>query len=300
MNSELRDYLKKYNIIPKRLTIKNNVCIIDDKYVIKKRKNNNLDNTYQYLKSRAFDYFPNEIDKDDNYDVYEYIKDINEPIEQKVLDLINLISLLHSKTTFYKEVDIDDYKEIYENINDKLDYLYNYYNDVITLIERNVYMSPSSYLIASNIDKIFNCIYYGKNEISAWYELIKNQRKMRLVTIHNAVNLDHYLKSDKPYLVSWDKSKIDMPIYDLLMLYKTHYLDFDFTELFSYYEARYPLFEEERKLLFIMMMIPLKIEFNCSEYELCVKVRKFIDYIYKTENLINAYKNIKDKKNNLD
>jgi len=296
MDNDLRDVLNKYKIIPKRLTIKNNVRIIDDKYVIKKHKNNNLDNTYNYLKSRAFNYFPIKVKNDNNYDIYEYISDISEPIEQKAQDLMYLLSLLHSKTTFYKEVDIDKYKEIYEDINNKLDYLYNYYNDIITLIERNIYMSPSSYLIARNIDKIFNCIYYGKREIDSWYKIIKDKRKMRLVTIHNNINLDHYLKKDKPYLVSWDNSKIDMPIYDLYNFYKNHYLDLDFSELFNYYESRYPLKEEERKLLFVMMMLPEKIDFNDKEYNLCVKIRKFIDYIYKTENLINEYQSINDKR----
>ena len=92
-----------------KITLRNSVKIIDDKYVIKK-KENNLENIYNYLLSRSFDYFPSVIKDDgDNY-YYQYIEDISEPNEQKMIDLVNLITLLHNKTTFYKEVEIDNYK----------------------------------------------------------------------------------------------------------------------------------------------------------------------------------------------
>ena len=86
-----------------------------------------------------------------------------------------------------------------------------------------------------------------------------------------------------------------MPIYDLLILYKKYYLDFDFYELFNYYESRYPLTIEERKLLFIFMAIPDKIELEDNEYKNSIKCRKLIDYIYKTEELIKMYKSIKSE-----
>ena len=78
---------------------------------------------------------------------------------------MHLISLLHSKTAYYKEIDYDEYKNIYENLNNKIDYIYNYYLDVINMIESKIYMSPSEYLLARNISKIFSCIYFCKKYI---------------------------------------------------------------------------------------------------------------------------------------
>ena len=109
------------------------------------------------------------------------------------MDLTHLISLLHNKTTFYREVDIDKNKEIYENILSRLEYLNNYYTDLITLIEKEVYMSPSSYLIARNINIIFESIYYSKDRIEDWYKKIENNKNERVVNIHNNINLDHVL-----------------------------------------------------------------------------------------------------------
>lgn len=295
MENNLKNIINKYKA--KKVTLKNSAKIIENentRLVIKKDNPNILD-TYNYLLSRSFDYFPKIIYKDNDYNVYEYVEDVNEPSEQRILDIITLTSILHSKTTFYKEVDIDNYKYLYETINKKLEYLFNYYNDIITLIEKNIYMSPSNYIIARNINKIFETINYCKYEVDSWYELIKDKRKIRVVNIHNNLSLDHYIKNDKPYLISWNKNKIDMPIYDLLTLYKKYYLEFDFYELFNYYESRYPLTNEERKMLFILMSIPEKLVLDSSEYKNSIKCRKFFDYIYKTEELINEYKSIKDK-----
>ena len=151
-------------------------------------------------------------------------------------------------------------------------------------------MSPVEYLIARNISKIYESLNYSKENINKWYELVKDKRRIRVVNIHNNLSLEHYIKSDKPYLISWEKSKIDNPIYDLYNLYLNHYLDFDFNELFINYESKYPLLNEERILLFSLLTIPWKFEFNDTEYNLCKNARKLFDYLYKTEKLVTEYK----------
>lgn len=275
----------------KKITIKNNVRILEndeDIYVYKKRRKD-LDNTYQYLLSRSFDYFPKKIDEQNEYDVYEYIPDIKEPIEQKALDLMYVLSLLHSKTTFYREIDIEDYKKIYEDINNEIEDVTSYYNLLMDEINKEVYMSPSDYLIARNISKIYASLYFAKENIEKWYNIIENKKKIRYVTLHNNLKIDHYIKREKPYLVSWDNNKVDIPIYDLLKFYKNHYLDFDFNELLTLYESRYELLPEEKLLLFCKMALPYKINICDSEIEQCQTIRKLFDYIYKTENLVSEY-----------
>lgn len=249
-------------------------------------------NTYNYLLSRSFDYFPPIVSEDEKLFYYKYIKDIEEPKEQKIIDLINIITLLHSKTTMYKEIDLDNYKYIYEEINNQIEDIFNYYQNLIEIIETKTYMSPSNYLIARNISIIYNAINYSKRSVDTWYKLIENKRKIRVVTNHNNLSLDHYLKADKPYLISWDRSKIDMPIYDLISLYKKHYLDFDFTELIDIYLSKYPLTKEEIILFLAIISIPSKILYNNSEYQTVINIRRQLDYIYKTSELVKKY-NIK-------
>lgn len=189
----------------------------------------------------------------------------------------------------YKEVDIDNYKYIYESINNKIDDILNYYNTVMDNIETIVYMSPSNYLISRNISFIYSAINYAKGSIDYWYKLVENKRKIRVVVNHNNLSLEHYLKEDKPYLISWEKSKIDMPIYDLISLYNNHYLEFDFTEILKIYLSKYPLTEEETTLFLAIISIPNKIKESNSEYKRVLNIRRQLDYIYKTSELVKEY-----------
>lgn len=272
-----------------KITIKKSVRIIDNKYVIKK-KNKSLDNTFNYLLSRSFDYFPEIIKEDKDYIYYKYIEDINEPNEQKMVDLMTLLSLLHNKTTIYKEIDIDHYKYIYESTNKEIDETYKYYNDLMNNIDEQVYMSPSNYLIARNISIVYNSLNYAKEHINIWYKMIENKRKARVVTIHNNISLEHYLKQDKPYFISWDKSKIDIPIYDLINIYKKNYLEYDFIDMLKIYLNKYPLNKEEMTLFLTLISIPDKIKSTNSEYKTVLEVRRIIDYIYKTKELLKEYR----------
>ena len=273
-----------------RITLKNSVKIINEEYVIKKKKKN-LSNTYNYLLSRSFDYFPDVIKEDNEYIYYKYISDIDEPNEQKIIDLINLISLLHSKTTFYKEIDLDKYKEIYESINNEINDIYNYYNKLMDNIDEEVYMSPANYLIARNISIIYKNLAYAKDNIKKWYKIIEDKRKIRVATIHNNLLLEHYLKDEnKPYLISWDKSRQDMPIYDLVSLYKNNYLDFEFTSLLKIYLSKYPLTKEEMLLFLTLIAIPSKIKYENTEYKRVLNIRRVIDYIYKTDVILKEYR----------
>jgi len=272
-----------------KITLKNKIKIVDNKYVIKK-KSNTINDTLNYLMSRSFDYFPKIIKEDSNYIYYQFIEDINEPKEQKMTDLMLLLSVLHNKTTIYKELDIDYYKNIYETTNKEIDDTYKYYNDLMNYIDEQVYMSPSNYLIARNISIIYSALNYAKEHINTWYKMIENERKTRVVTIHNNLSLDHYLKQDKPYFISWDKSKIDIPIYDLIHIYKEHYLEYDFIDLLKIYLNKYPLTKEEMTLFLTLISIPDKIKKKNSEYKTVLEVRRIIDYVYKTKDILKEYR----------
>lgn len=265
-------------------------CLIaninDKKYAIKDKSNDNIKSIYEYLSSRNFDYFPKLIVDNDKYDIYEYIEEVDNPIEQKAYDMIDLISLLHNKTTYYKEMDIDEYKEIYESVSYKINSRMNYYNNLMNMIEREMFMSPSHYLIARNISKIFGSLDYSKKNINEWYDLVKTKGKKRLVTLYNNIDLNHVIRNKDLYLLSWDKSKTGIPIYDIYNFYFKYYKVLDFKDLLKHYENRYPLLEEEKKLFNILISIPDEIDFKSNEMDNCKNVKKIIDYIYKSEILV--------------
>lgn len=285
-----KNLINKEGLKVDKYTIKGKATIVETplgQFVLKENKGNN-NNIYKYLSSRNFDYFPKIISQDENSIMFEYLEDIDYDSSQRAFDIIHLIALLHSKTTYYKEIDYEEYKNIYEETKEKINYINNYYLDIINVIESKIYMSPSEYLIARNISKIFSCIYFCKNELDSWYELIKDKKRKRVVTLHNNLKLENLIKNKNIYLISWDSSKIDLPIYDFINFYNKYALDFDFSILLEEYERIFPFLEEEKRLLNVLISIPEKIDISYNEYEMVKKVRKLLDKIYKTENLLTS------------
>lgn len=275
----------------RRLSYKNSVKIIDaeeSKYVLKK-SNRNLEELFMYLRSRNFTSFPDILKNDRGSYEFPYIDSVIEPKEQKLVDIINTMAELHTKTSFYKEVGHDKFSEIYENLKENILYIEGYYNDLITLIENEVYMSPSNYLIARNFSKINSAIIFCKKELESWYKLVKDNTKERICVVHNNLKDEHLLKNDKNYLISWDKYLIDTPVLDLYRFFQNEKNADNFDELLALYEKKYKLKEEERKLLFIILSIPPKFIFEKDEITNTFNVRLFIDYLYKTSNLIAPY-----------
>lgn len=292
MNKELRELFDQNHIITKKITLKNNVRIIDsgDEQFVIKRRDSDLNDLYKYLHSRSFDYFPELVYQTENYDVYRYIEDVDISKEERAEDIIKLVTLLHSKTTFYKEIDDNTYKELYEEIIEQLDYLVGYYNDIAEIIEREEYMTPSHYYFIRNISKVFAALSYCRYHVDQWYKIIEDKKRIRVVNIHNNLTLDHYLiDGNRPYLISWRHSKRDIPIYDLIKLYKRYYRDLDFCELLRKYEMSYPMLPEEKELFFVLISIPEKLDFSNSEYPMCLKVKDFYDYLFTSERLIDDY-----------
>ena len=285
---------------PYRYTKKGKSTIIyttSGDYVIKEN-NKDVKSLFNYLKSRNFSSYPNIIDSNrKDIMVYEYLDDTEMPKEQKGLDMINVVSNLHNKTTHFKEISEDKYKTIYENVDSNLNYLYEYYNDLYDKYFKEVFHSPSHFLFMQNYYKIIEMINFSKKELNDWYDISKNENTQRVCLVHNNLSLDHFIKSDREILISWDNFKIDTPVLDLVKFYQNNYLDINFKAILNQYNNHYPLNDNEKKLFFILVSIPPKIEMDKqTEINLIKEIRIVLDYIYKTEELVRPYYSKEEEK----
>ncbi|HAB66399.1 MAG TPA: hypothetical protein DCE23_03430, partial [Firmicutes bacterium] len=227
------------NYRPSKITKKKNIYILDTnegKIVVKPNPKIDYNKLYKYLKSRSFSYIPNKIDNErDIFLILEYQEDLSIDNHQKAADLIHLVALLHSKTSYFKTVTTDSYKEIYDNIKNNIDYAKytyeSYYNKFIT----KKYYNPSSYLFLRNYSLIYNAINYCYNKLDTWYQSIKDKNKERIALIHNNLSLDHLIKNNEEYLISWDNYTFDTPVLDLYTLYKNEWQNIDFKEILNIY-----------------------------------------------------------------
>ena len=286
--------MKNYNDLLKELEIKpisylkNGKSLIiktkDKKYVLKERINNPF--IYEYLTSRSFKSYPSIIETNDDYELTEYLESIEIPEEQKLEELMKIVALLHSKTTYYEKTNLAYNKEIYENLKNNIEYLKSYYEDIIALIDTKEFMSPSEYLFARNYTIIISSLDYVSNEIEKWYKKVENSASVRIVVLHNNLSLDHFIYNDKKYLLSWRKSKFGSPIFDLINIFNKYGIKYDFSDKLRLYEEIYPLEKEELELLHIFMLMPPKIEFKNSEYDLCKILEEKLELLYQASKII--------------
>lgn len=270
-----------------KITKINNVRLINDEFVEKKEQDLNV--LYNYLKSRDFNYFPNLIERKENYNRYEYIEDYSIDDNQKSQDLIDTLALLHNKTSFNKEVNLDKNKEIYEKLKGYIKHLKDKHNKMIEEFEYFEFPSPSQQVYMYNYSKLIACLGFIDTNIDSWYKLVENKTKERVVMIHGNPNLDHIIKNDRTYLISWNNSRIETPIIDIVTLYHQVWDKVEFSSLLERYLSKCELSESELKLLLINITLPLEINNATTEFERVIEMNKFVNYIYKTEELVRPY-----------
>lgn len=254
-----KNLINKNNLKVNRITYKSNSIIIETPLGLFIINEDNI-KTYDYLLSRGFDYLLPIIDYDNSSVLFKYEKGLDYDINEKALDYIKLLSLLHNKTSYYITINKDDNKKIYEELNKYIDDLKIYYDDLASLIENKEYYSPNEYLFIRNISVIYKNIFMLKDKLNTWYEKNKNNTRKRVCTLYNNYDLNNLIKTkNNIYLYDFSKSYIDSPIYDLNNFYKKYYNIFDFKDLYKVYTKVFELNDYEKDLLLILNLLPPKI-----------------------------------------
>lgn len=295
MNEKLKEIVLKYK--PLKYTLKGktiNVNSMQGNFVIKPAKKDII-SLFSYLNSRSFYNYPKVIAKYDDYITYEYLKELETPKEQQLLDLILVVAKLHNKTVYFKEVTEDKYKEIYDNIKDNVIYLRDYYSGIYDEAFNEIYISPAKYNFLLNYSLLNNDLAFILDELDEWFNLVKESNKQRVCLIHNNLSLEHFIKGMDSYLISWDKYTFDTPVMDIVNLYHNEYLTCDFSGILKEYLKNFKLSVDEEKLLFILLSLPEKVNFDDSEFNNTINVANLVDYIKRTEKLIRPYYTEKQK-----
>ena len=295
MNEKLKEIVLKYK--PLKYTLKGktiNVNSMQGNFVIKPAKKDII-SLFSYLNSRSFYNYPKVIANDDDYITYEYLKELDTPKQQQLLDLVLVVAKLHNKTVYFKEVTEDKYKEIYDNIKDNVIYLRDYYSGIYDEAFNEIYISPAKYNFLLNYSLLNNDLAFILDELDEWFNLVKESNKQRVCLIHNNLSLEHFIKGMDSYLISWDKYTFDTPVMDIVNLYHNEYLTCDFSGILKEYLKNFKLSVDEEKLLFILLSLPDKVNFDDSEFNNTINVANLVDYIKRTEKLIRPYYTEKQK-----
>ena len=268
-------YLKDYIVITSS----------DHKYLIKP-KDSNKKNVFDYLRSINYPYYVElENNPNDYYEIYPYYDDLVKDKSQKAKEMIYALISLHLKTINYKEYNTDKIKEIYETQNKIIDERIKYYLDLQDYIDELEYPLPEYYLLIKNISKIYKLLNISKLKIDSWYKNINN--KIRESLLIKKTNLNNFRYGEKSYFIDLKDMKKGLIISDFVEFYKQEALNVDMKYLFSIYNSKIDLTNNELDILYSLISIPQKIEIKKSHYENTINVRKIIDYTEKTIEFIS-------------
>lgn len=294
--NNLKEVLEEYNFKIYSIKYLNKVIILDTnkgKYVYKDKNNYN---TYNYLLSKGFNNFPKNLsDKDFKFDLVEYIEDNNINQNERLQDLIYITANLHKLTSYNKTIDLDNLKNMYENIINDANYLMNYYQDLNNYIDNITFMSPSEYLLVSNIDLFYYLISFVQVESLNWYNNLKKRDSIKYSLVHDNLSLDHLIENNQSYLISWDKAHYDMPIIDLIKIYQDNHSEIDLEDLLREYQKITKLDKDEYLLLLIKLSIPKRIELSKRTYLDCYNLSNYLIYLRKIASIIQKIDKNKQK-----
>lgn len=254
----------------------------DNNYYILKPRKIEIEDIYSNLISRNFNNFLSPIEINNSYEKYEFINELNSSDDDRSNDIVYLMSLLHNKTTSFNEVNENELKTRFEEIIIILDETYEYYSNLQNNIEEEIYMSPAEQLLMNNISKIYYLLNISRKNIEDYYEIISNKKVERKSIIHGNLKMNHILESKEKYLISWNNSKKEIPVYDLVKFYKNEYEKIELSSLYENYKSKYKLNEEEENLFISLISIPNIIKLDKTNYIDCININGLVDYVDKT------------------
>lgn len=282
----------------KKIEYKDSVKVINKdgfKYV-KKKKKKDKKRLYTKLSDKNFNAYLVPIKEIDNYELYPYIEEENINKKEKLQILINIMAELHSKTTSYEIYDKQQIEELYMNTKNNLQALRNYYYELQDNLELREFPAPEEQLLLNNVSNIYKAINYSEYKLNLWYEKINTNKKIRYVQIHNNISLEHLLVEKNNYLISWEKSRKDIPVYDFIEFYKKEFSNYNMNELFNIYQEKYKYMEEEQLLFESLISVPPQITFKKTHLINTIETKKQIDYLIKTSEFLS--KNNKENQEN--
>ena len=255
--------------------------------VYKKINNPKCGYLFDYLNTMNFNNIPSYRFVDD-YVTYDYIDDLSIKNDLKAKEIINLIALLHNKTSYTKDLDLNLINGLKDKYLNHVNYYINYFNHFYQNNIANNYYRPSTYLILRNYTLIKDYLNLTKDLIMKWYDNVINNNHIRLSIIHNNLSLSHFIHNQDNYLISWDHFRNDFPMVDLAIFYQKYYNQFDFSSLFTDYLKINPLTDDEMMLFKILLLLNFTYDEELTQMNRLKNDTIFILYLNKTISLIKV------------
>lgn len=291
MNSIIEEFYKIHVIGIIKLTksvykIKTN----ENYYVCKCVEDKKIESVYVMIEAMHIDCFVNIIYNKYHqlltpylhYFIYimPYVDDVYSGLlELKIKFYFETLSYLHNKSFYSIKINQTYFETLQKDINKIICERIEYYDQMMSNFEKIAMRSPSQWMFVMNYYRIYYALCHAKNYLAQYLEETKNYSCIRVCLTYQNFSYEHMCLKNK-LLLSIDKMKIDLPIYDLFNVYqKIPDILFDLDCFSECYLVNVELKKDEKLLLSCLLNIVPIIQFNMDEIDNIIKLSRLMYYL---------------------
>lgn len=177
------------------------------------------------------------------------------PRKDKVDFMFKEAARIHAMTVKNVVILEEESKSYYEKLKSAIEEDLSFCEGCVEQFENQWYMSPFELQFCTYFNEIYKASMYALRSLENWYEIVKNEKKIRMTIVHGKLSPDHLLFDERgySYFINFEKCRQDLPIFDLYpyikQSYQTHPLSSISIDWYKGYCKYFPLKEEEENLL---------------------------------------------------
>ncbi len=197
------------------------------------------------------------------------------------------IAQLHNKSFYSEKISNGYFEKLFEYLQDQIVSRRSFFENMIQKIESSNYKSSSEWLFLLNYNKIMASINKSDDFLRKVMKQTESKSSIRLSLVYNNFDYDHILL-EKDMLLSIDKMKIDLPIFDIYDVYqRMDDVFFDLDDLISNYLKKVILYDYEKSLLCCLLLLVPVIDMNEDEIENVITLTRLFYYLNAVQTVID-------------
>jgi len=206
--------------------------------------------------------------------------------ELKLRQYFYLLAMIHNRSYYSLKVNIGYFKSMIEQLNEMIVARLEYYTNKLQQFEFNYFKSPAEWEFALNFPLFIKQLEQSRNFLSLFENISESLTSVRLSLVYMNFNVKH-ISLQANMLLSIDKIRIDLPIYDLYDLFlHQDTMVYENGLLVESYLHKFMLYDYERVLLACLLTcIPL-LEFSKDEVDNVIRITKLLNYIDSSQQFI--------------
>lgn len=205
--------------------------------------------------------------------------------ELKIKHYFEMLAYIHTHSCYNLKVNQEYFKQVYNDTLKIINERIYYYDDLMSKYEVLKYKSPSQWLFVLNYQRIIKSLKEAVFYLKKYMICVENKNSIRVSLIYKHFHYEHiFLKNKK--LISLDRMKIDLPIYDIYDIYqRLPDILFDLDCFSDSYLKIMNLNDDEVLLLSTLLKIIPVIYLENDEINNIIKLSRLLYYIDSIDSL---------------